>query len=283
VVDFTGNKVSVIVVTFVSSRANYSVTESIRECKVLLWVLKSIKIPGGVMDQNNSTNDPQRRRLLQGMAAGVLAMLMPAMKVIAATFMPPPKLPASQSVYRVTGKAWVNGNRVDANTRIGPNDTVKTGKDSEIVFVVGDHAMLLRGNSHLVIRPKEPNDAASLLIGGLRLFAGKLLSVSRNKGMRIETPTATIGIRGTGVYLEAGPEKTYFCNCYGEVDVMANNDSASKETVISKHHDKPLYIYGQGQPGQCIHEVQRLSRSNHTDEELMLAEALVGRVPPFTA
>ena len=233
--------------------------------------------------QMNEIANPQRRRLLQGLTAGLLATLLPAMKAIAATFTPPPRLPATQSVYRVTGKAWVNGNRVDANTRIGPNDTVKTGKDSELVFVVGDHAMLLRGNSHLVIQPKESNDAASLLIGGLRLFAGKLLSVSRNKGMRIETPTATIGIRGTGVYLEAGPEKTYFCNCYGEVDVIANSDATSKETVISKHHDKPLYIYGQGQPGQCIHEVQRLTRPNHSDEELMLAEALVGRVPPFAA
>jgi hypothetical protein len=229
----------------------------------------------------NAAVNPQRRRLLQGLTAGLLASLLPAVKAIAATFTPPPKLPATQSVYRVTGKAWVNGNRVDADTRIGPNDTVKTGKDSEIVFVVGDHAMLLRSNSHLVIRPKEGSDIGSLLIGGLRLFAGKLLSVSRNKGMRIETPTATIGIRGTGVYLEAGPEKTYFCNCYGEVDVVANRDATSKETVISKHHDKPLHIYGQGQPGLCIHDVQRLARPNHTDEELMLAEALVGRVPPF--
>jgi hypothetical protein len=200
---------------------------------------------------------------------------------MAATFTPPPKLPSTQSVFRVQGKVWVNGERADATTRIGVNDTVKTGKDSEIVFVVGDHAMLLRGGSHLVIQAKEGSDPASLLIGGLRLFAGKLLSVSRNKGLRIETPTATIGIRGTGVYLEAGPEKTYFCNCYGEVDVVANGDASSKETIVSAHHDKPLYIYGQGQPGQCIHAANRLAKPNHTDEELLLTEALVGRTPPF--
>jgi hypothetical protein len=62
---------------------------------------------------------------------------------------------------------------------------------------------------------------------------------------------------------------------------VANGDATSKETVISKHHDKPLYIYGQGQPGQCIHDVLGQGRPNHTDEELLLAEALVGRVPPF--
>jgi hypothetical protein len=235
------------------------------------------------LNPNKDAADPQRRRLLQGLAAGLLTTLLPAAQAIAAVFTPPPKLPASQSVYRVRGKAWVNGERVHAGTRIGLNDTVKTGKDSELVFVVGDHAMLLRGGSHLVIHPKEYEDSGSLLIGALRLFSGKLLSVSRNKGMRIETPNATIGIRGTGVYLETGPDKTYFCNCYGEVDVLATNDPTSKETVISKHHDKPLHIYGQGQPGQCIHGADRLARPNHTDEELMLAEALVGRVPPFAA
>lgn len=234
-------------------------------------------------NQDHEATSHQRRRLLQGLAAGLLTALLPAVKAIAATFTPPPRLPASQSVYRVSGHVWVNGNKADTSTRIGPNDTVKTAIGSEIVFVVGDHAMLLRGGSHLVIQPKESNEPGSLLIGGLRLFAGKLLSVSRNKGMRIETPTATIGIRGTGVYLEAGPEKTYFCNCYGEVDVVANNDAASKETEASTHHDKPLYIYGQGQPGQCIREENRLARPNHTDEELMLAEALVGRVPPFVS
>lgn len=235
------------------------------------------------MEQSKALGSPQRRRLLQGLATGLLATLLPAVKAMAATFIPPPKLSATQSVYRVTGHVWVNGNRVDANTRIGPNDTVKTAMGSEIVFVVGDHAMLLRGGSHLVIQPKEDNEAGSLLIGSLRLLAGKLLSVSRNKGMRIETPSATIGIRGTGVYLEAGPERTYFCDCYGEVDVVANSDATSKESIISAHHDKPLYIYRQGQPGQCIHAVDRSARPNHTDEELMLAEALVGRTPPFVS
>ncbi len=217
------------------------------------------------------------------MGALMLTALLPASKVFAAIFTPPQKLPATQSVYRVTGHAWVNGKRVNANTRIVPGDTVKTAAGAELVFVVGDHAMLLRGGSHLVIERKDEKDIGSLLIGGLRLFAGKLLSVSRNKGLRITTPTATIGIRGTGVYLEAGAEKTYFCNCYGEVDVVANGDATSNETVVSKHHDKPLYIYGNGQPGQCIHDADRLSRPNHSDEELIMAEALVGRAPPFVS
>jgi hypothetical protein len=229
------------------------------------------------MDQNNQ----MRRRVLQGLGALVLTALLPATKVFAAMFTPPQKLPESQSVYRVKGRAWVNGKRVNAGTRIAPGDTVKTAAGSELVFVVGDHAMLLRGGSHLVIERKDENEIGSLLIGGLRLFAGKLLSASRNKGLRIATPTATIGIRGTGVYLEAGRDKTYFCTCYGEVDVEANGDASSKESVVSAHHDKPLYIYGKGQPGQCIHDANRMGQLNHNDDELVMVEALVGRVPPF--
>ncbi|NOT18942.1 MAG: hypothetical protein HOP24_01520 [Sideroxydans sp.] len=228
------------------------------------------------MRYTESTPDLQRRRLLQALSAGFLVSLIPA----AASALDGGEV--KKSVFRLKGRAWVNGNPVDMNTHIKPNDIVKTGHGSELVFVVGDHAMLLRGRSHLVIEPQENNAVGSFLIGGLRLFAGKLLSVSRNKGMRINTPSATIGIRGTGVYLEAGPERTYFCTCYGEVDVQAVNDPDSKETVVSAHHDKPLYIYGKGQAGQSIHPVGRLPVPNHTDEELIMAEALVGRVPPFT-
>jgi hypothetical protein len=237
--------------------------------------------PGVAMSRNNEPYHLQRRHLLQGIAAWMLTLTLPAVKAIAATFTPPARLPATRSVYRVSGRAWVNGKRADAGTMIKPGDTVKTARDSEIVFAVGDHAMLLRGGSHLVIEPHQDSGPGSLLIGALRLFSGKLLSVSRNKGMRIHTTNVTIGIRGTGVYLEAGPDRTYFCNCYGEVDVVASHDAASKETVVSSHHDKPLYIYSKGQPGQCIHDAHRSGGPNHTDQELIMAEALVGRVPPF--
>lgn len=219
-----------------------------------------------------------RRRMLQGMGLALLGMT-PAMRAIAAALNDPAPLAGGKSVYRVRGKAWVNGERVHEGSVIAPNDTVKTAPGSELVFAVGDHAMLLRGGSHLIIEAAESLGAT--LISGLRLFSGKLLSVSRNPGMHIYTPNATIGVRGTGVYLEAGPDKTYFCTCYGEVDVVANDDAGSKQTVTSRHHDMPLYIYRAAPPGQFIAHAGELRRPNHSDAELQLAEALVGRKPPF--
>jgi hypothetical protein len=98
------------------------------------------------------------------------------------------------------------------------------------------------------------------------------------KPVRMTTKNASIGIRGTGVYMESDAEQTYFCTCYGTTDIVAVNDPTSRETVVSRQHDRPLYILEGQQAGQNIRAAPFI---NHTDQELMLIEALVGRSPPF--
>ena len=115
-----------------------------------------------------------------------------------------------------------------------------------------------------------------MLVGGLRLLTGKMLAVFGKSKHQINTPTATIGIRGTGVYLEASPDLTYFCNCYGITDIKGINDAHFVETIDSKYHDLPKYITQKG-------EIKSAPFINHTDEELMLVESLVGRTTPFAA
>jgi hypothetical protein len=61
-------------------------------------------------------------------------------------------------------------------------------------------------------------------------------------------------------------------------DVTANDDPQSKDTVIAQHHDRPLYILSGQSAGRNI---RRAGFVNHTDQELMLIETLVGRKPPF--
>jgi len=124
----------------------------------------------------------------------------------------------------------------------------------------------------------ERKASASPLISGLRLLTGKLLSVSRNAQMRVTTATSVIGIRGTGWYAESDPEQSYFCTCYGAAEIAASNDPGSRETVVATHHDRPLYILGKSAAGRSIRNAPFI---NHTDQELMLIEALVGREPPF--
>lgn len=225
----------------------------------------------------DETDDPRRRLLIKALAAGLFAGNVLQTRVWAGIFgSTPAKLPEGQSIYRLTGTATVNGKEATLATRIGPNDTVRTGKNSEIVFVVGGQAMILRSDSQLVLQGKE--EKASLLISTLRLITGKLLSVSRNQQMKVQTTTAVMGIRGTGFYVESEPDLTYFCTCYGTTDVTSSSDPSSKETVVSEHHDRPLYILANAQAGQSIRPAEF---KNHTDQELMLIETLVGRTPPF--
>jgi len=189
----------------------------------------------------------------------------------------PGRLPPDQSIFRITGSASVNGRAATLQTPVRPGDTVETGADSEIIFVVGSQSMILRSESRLVIE-QDAAGAAAQLLTGLRLLTGKLLSVSRGSRQRIVTSTATIGIRGTGWYTESDPEQTYFCTCYGVADIAATNDPQSTETVATTQHDRPLYIIGSGEPGRSIRDAPFI---NHTDQELMLIESLVGREAPF--
>jgi hypothetical protein len=218
--------------------------------------------------------DPRRRILIQALAAGFFSS---AGGAAAQMFgRAPGQLPAGQSIYRLSGDVSVNSKPATLQTRIVTGDTVETAPNGEVIFAVAEEAFLLRGGSRMVI---ENPPARSGLATAMRLVTGKVLSVfGKGRPTRILTATSTIGIRGTGVYAETDPEQTYFCTCYGIAEIGANNDPASKETVVATHHDKPLYILAKGKSGESI---RRAPFINHTDQELMLIESLVGRVPPF--
>jgi len=224
--------------------------------------------PFGILD------DPRRRILIQALAAGFFSGAGTAAAQLFGRS--PAPLPAGQSIYRVSGTVSVNSKPATLQTRINAGDTVETAPNGEIVFAVAQEAFLLRGSSRMVI---EQPPARSELVTALRLVTGKVLSVfGKGRPTRILTATSTIGIRGTGVYAETDPEQTYFCTCYGVADVTANTDPTSKDMVVATHHDKPLYILAKGKEGARI---RRAPFINHTDQELMLIESLVGRTPPF--
>lgn len=229
-------------------------------------------------------DDPRRQWLIQALATGLFGAALPQAQAQGFNIFGsrPAQLPPSQSIYSIAGDVKVNDQPATLNTSIRPGDVVQTGTNSQLIFVVNTHSMILRGDSRMVIeKPAQaPADTslASAIIGGLRLISGKVLSVSRNSPMRITTSTATIGIRGTGFYVESDPEQTYFCTCYGVTDIQATNDPESKEQVAATHHDRPLYIVKDGGTGKNIRNAPFL---NHSDQELSLIETLVGRKVPF--
>jgi hypothetical protein len=233
------------------------------------------------MSRFNDSEDPRRRLLLQALATGLLAGALPERNTASAGLFGdrPAPLPAGRSIYRLEGRVLVNGAPATLETRIGAADVVETGSDGSIVFVVGADAMHMRNNSKLVLTPKSGRQTTTQnVIGNMRLLAGQLLSVFAKRRHAIETPSVVIGVRGTGVYLEVNPEETYLCTCYGVVDLTAATDKTSRETIEATHHDKPRYIAAGGSTGKRIRPAPMI---NHTDQELMLIEEIVGRTPPF--
>jgi len=219
--------------------------------------------------------DPRRRLLVQLLALNALSAV-PASKAVAQLFGERPRqLPPGRSFFRLEGDVRVNGAAATLQTPVRPADTVQTGKGAEAAFVVGANAYLLRESSSLQLEQEREDNA---LINALRLVTGKLLAVFGPSRQRVTTPNTTIGIRGTGVYAESDPEKTYFCTCYGVTDIRAAADPNVRQTVASRHHDQPLYILASAADGKLIRPAPFI---NHTDQELGMIEALVGRTPPF--
>jgi len=230
------------------------------------------------MSRFDDAEDPRRRWLIQALTAGFFGSGVSNIALAQQLFgSAPSRLADGRSIYRLTGSVTVDGKPADLMTRIVPGSTVETGRDSEVIFAVGDNAFIMRANSRMVI---EQSKADTSVVAGLNLLAGRLLSVfgKKKEPIQMRTRIASIGIRGTGVYLEAEPEQTYFCTCYGVADVASNEDPQSRDTVVAKHHDRPLYIVAGGPTGKNIRPAPFI---NHTDQELMLVETLVGRTPPF--
>jgi hypothetical protein len=181
-------------------------------------------------------------------------------------------LPEGRSFHKIEGSVRVNGKPANLSTPVEAGDLVETGARSSAVFAVGTSAYILRENARLQLQGE------SRAVRVLRLITGGLLSVFGRSAPRLVTRTATIGIRGTGVYLESEPDRTYVCTCYGSAELASTTDPASSEQVVSTHHDAPRYILAEGATGERIRQAPV---KNHTDVELVLIESLVGRAPPF--
>ncbi len=179
-----------------------------------------------------------------------------------------------KGVYRVRGDVRINGRPAVPGMDVKAGDVVATGPDGEAVFVVYRDAFLVRASS----RVEMQGSAGALLVTGLRVVTGAILSVfPPGERKTIRTATATIGIRGTGIYVEAEPARTYVCTCYGEADLEPVDDPAERETVRTIHHDEPRYVMAKGMPQM----IMKAPVVNHTDAELTLLEGLVGREPAF--
>ncbi|MCC6211270.1 MAG: hypothetical protein IT513_09540 [Burkholderiales bacterium] len=225
------------------------------------------------MRHNRTRSEPRGRRAWLRAGAAALALQIAAQFALLRGAMAAGSL--AKGIHRLRGDVRVNGAPAAEGMDVRAGDIITTGAASELLFVVGKDAFLVRANTRLEVQ----GATGALVATGLRILSGAVLSAfAPGEPKTIRTPTSTIGIRGTALYVEAEAARTYACICYGEADLAASADPGARETVRTTHHEQPRYIFGAGAP-------QMLTGApviNHTDAELVMLENLVGRWPPFS-
>jgi len=174
------------------------------------------------------------------------------------------------NIVQLTGDATVNGARVLPEQSIQTGDQIATGPNSTLIFVLGNSAFHVRQSSVMTVERGASLFAVSLL----RMISGAVVSVwGKGTSRQIITPTMTAGIRGTGVYTEVFPKddgRSYFCNCYGTVDVAAGAD----RTLSKAAYHQAFWAEAQPKDGKVLTSAKAI---NHTDEELEFLARLAGQ------
>ncbi|MRD46669.1 iron dicitrate transport regulator FecR [Caenimonas koreensis] len=174
------------------------------------------------------------------------------------------------NIVDLRGDALINGERLVPQRSIQTGDTIETGPNSGLVFVLGTSSFLVRQNTRMTVERGSSLSTVSVL----RMLTGAVASVwGRGNLRQIVTPTLTAGIRGTGVYTEVFPQqsyRSYFCNCYGTVDMGAGPDRTVSQ---SSYHQS---FWGEAEPknGRFLTPAKAI---NHTDEELEFLAKLVNQ------
>jgi hypothetical protein len=165
------------------------------------------------------------------------------------------------NIVELSGEAFINGERLQAQRTIQTGDKLETGPNSSLIFVLGNASFQVRQNSNLVVE----RGTSLTFVSVLRLLTGGVASAwGRGSNRRIVTPTLTAGIRGTGVYAEVLPSqngRSYFCNCYGTVDVGAGGDKA----VSRASYHQSFWGEVEAKDGRFLTPAKAI---NHTDDEL---------------
>lgn len=172
------------------------------------------------------------------------------------------------NVVQLTGRALLNGRSLLPGQVIQTGDEIRTGPDSMLVFTLGAAAFLVRQNTQMAVERGSTLNTVSVL----HLLSGAVASVWGKGNYRtVVTPTLTAGIRGTGLYTEVRPQedsRTYFCNCYGTVDMTA---ARQKQRSQSAYHQS-FWAEARSATGPLIRPASYI---DHTDEEMEFLAGLI--------
>ncbi len=199
-----------------------------------------------------------------------------SLMVAAGLLLPWPVLAAENQIHDLRGSVKINGVAATYKSIIRPGDSVVTGADGYIVFIVGDSAFMLRSRSELAI---EMPTSSQSLFGVLRLLTGALGATFKSgTPASLRTANATIGIRGTGVYMETRGNGTYFCTCWGKTELGVVDAPMQREWVESTRHNPRFIAY---KPDTSGNYMQTAPFETHSDDEMDILEKCVLRRAPW--
>jgi hypothetical protein len=175
------------------------------------------------------------------------------------------------NIVEMQGDALLNGAPLRRDMEIQTGDRLETGPGSALTFVIGNAALHVRQNSRITVERGQTLNTIAVL----RMLTGAVVSVwGRGSNRQILTPTLTAGIRGTGTYTEIFPDqayRSYFCNCYGTIDLFAGRDQTLSQ---ADYHQS---FWAEPQPTADGHLLTPAKAINHTDEEVEFLAGLVGQ------
>jgi len=176
---------------------------------------------------------------------------------------------ARSNIVELRGDVLRNGEPLTNQHTVVASDRIETGPGSTAVFSIGDSAFMVRQNSRVALESGTPT-----AVKVLRVLSGAVASVwGRGTDRQIILPTATAGIRGTGVYAEVFADqgqRGYLCNCYGTVDLT----SGSESVVSQSSYHQSFWAEPTPRNGRLLTPAGAI---NHTDEELEFLAGLVNQ------
>lgn len=177
----------------------------------------------------------------------------------------------ASNIVEITGDVRVNGQPLLPRQSVQTGDEILTGPKSTLIFAIGNAAFHVRQNSSLMVERGQTLSVVSVL----RLLQGAVVSAwGKGPQRQIIAPTLTAGIRGTGAYTEVFANqgnRSYFCNCYGVVELSSGPD---RELSEASHHQSFWGEVGAGGAGAALTSAPMI---NHTDEEAEYLARLIGQ------
>lgn len=151
----------------------------------------------------------------------------------------PANLKASAKAVAVQGSITVEGlngerRKVVHGSSVYPGDLVETGPDGRAVLAFRDDSKVSLGGGtrfkvdDFVFDRNNPSDGrflVSLLKGTVRALTG-LIGKTQARNVGFKTPTATVGIRGTGLDMSCDDNGCGFFNWLGSITVTPEGHSA---------------------------------------------------------